>query len=55
MTLEGAPSEDHDLALWLVDTTRSAACCASRRDGEHVTALELPIGATRGSREGTRP
>ena len=30
----------------------SAACCRIAANGEHVTDLELPIGATRGSREG---
>ena len=52
VTLEGAPSEDHDLALWLVDTTRLGGLLRIAANGEHVTALELPIGATRGSREG---
>ena len=52
VTLEGAPSEDHDLALWLVDTTRLGGVLRIAANGEHVTALELPIGATRGSREG---
>lgn len=52
VTLEGAPSEDHDLALWLVDTTRLGGVLRITANGEHVTALELPVGATRGSREG---
>ena len=52
VTLEGAPSEDHDLALWLVDTTRLGGVLRIAANGEHVTDLELPIGATRGSREG---
>lgn len=52
VTLEGAPSEDHDLALWLVDTTRLGGLLRIAANGEPVTALELPIGATRGSREG---
>lgn len=52
VTLEGAPSEDHDLALWLVDTTRLGGVLRIAANGEPVTALELPIGATRGSREG---
>lgn len=52
VTLEGAPSEDHDLALWLVDTTRLGGVLRIAANGDHVTDLELPIGATRGSREG---
>lgn len=52
VTLEGAPSEDHDLALWLVDTTRLGGLLRIAANGEHVTDLELPVGATRGSREG---
>lgn len=52
VTLESAPSEDHDLALWLVDTTRLGGLLRIAANGEHVTDLELPIGATRGSREG---
>ena len=52
VTLESAPSEDHDLALWLVDTTRLGGLLRIAANGEHVTELELPVGATRGSREG---
>ncbi|OFT56421.1 hypothetical protein HMPREF3159_09180 [Brachybacterium sp. HMSC06H03] len=52
VTLESSPSEDHDLALWLVDTTRLGGLLRIAANGEHITDLELPVGATRGSREG---
>ncbi|AXK46207.1 polysaccharide lyase family protein [Brachybacterium saurashtrense] len=50
--LESAPTEDHDLAVWLVDTTRLGGILRVRANGEHATDLTLPQGATRGSREG---
>ncbi|WP_114855014.1 polysaccharide lyase family protein [Brachybacterium sp. YJGR34] len=52
LTLEAAPADDHDLAVWLVDTTRLGGILRISANGEHVTDLELPAGATRGSREG---
>ncbi|WP_193105930.1 polysaccharide lyase family protein [Brachybacterium sp. FME24] len=52
VTLEGAPAQDHDLAVWLVDTTRLGGILRVSANGEVVTDIELPRGATRGSREG---
>jgi len=52
LALEAVPTEDHDLALWLVDTTRLGGVLRVGANGEHIADLELPAGATRGSREG---
>ncbi|MFC7457717.1 polysaccharide lyase family protein [Brachybacterium sp. GCM10030267] len=52
VTLDEAPAEDHDLAIWLVDTTRLGGTLAVSVGGQHVRDIELPTGATRGSREG---
>ena len=52
MTLEEAPQADLDLAVWLVDTTRLGGILRVSANGEHVTDIELPLGSTRGSREG---
>lgn len=52
LTLDGAPAEDHDLAVWLVDTTRLGGILRISANGQLVTDLELPPGATRGSRDG---
>ena len=52
VSLEQAPSEDLDLALWLVDTTRLGGVLRLRANGDELADLELPVGATRGSREG---
>ena len=52
MTLETAPEDDLDLALWLVDTTRLGGILRVSVNGESVEELDLPKGATRGSREG---
>lgn len=52
LALDAAPTTDHDLAVWLVDTTRLGGILRISANGEHVTDLELPAGATRGSREG---
>ncbi|GAA1489380.1 polysaccharide lyase family protein [Brachybacterium sacelli] len=52
LTLETEPVEDHDLAVWLVDTTRLGGTLQVRANEEHLTDIELPLGATRGSREG---
>lgn len=46
------PQIPHDLALWLVDTTRLGGTLRISVDGEHMAEVELPLGATRGSREG---
>ena len=52
LALDAAPQADHDLAVWLVDTTRLGGLLRISVNGEHVADLELPRGATRGSREG---
>lgn len=52
LTLEEAPKADLDLAVWLVDTTRLGGILRVSANGEHVTDIELPLGSTRGSREG---
>ncbi|WP_422115765.1 polysaccharide lyase family protein [Brachybacterium sp. UNK5269] len=52
ITLDGEPAAEHDLAVWLVDTTRLGGTLRISVNGEHVTDLDLPAGATRGSREG---
>ena len=52
VTLEEAPQADLDLAVWLVDTTRLGGILRVSANGEHVTDIELPLGSTRGSREG---
>jgi hypothetical protein len=52
VTLETAPEDDFDLALWLVDTTRLGGILRISVNGELVEDLVLPTGATRGSREG---
>ncbi|WP_341856664.1 hypothetical protein [Brachybacterium sp. GPGPB12] len=52
VTLESAPSEDHDLALWLVDTTRLGGLRAHRGERRARHRSRAPVGATRGSREG---
>lgn len=52
LTLEETPVEDHDLAVWLVDTTRLGGILRVSVNEEHLTDIELPLGATRGSREG---
>ncbi|MGO1286864.1 MAG: polysaccharide lyase family protein [Brachybacterium sp.] len=51
LTIED-PQTPHDLALWLVDTTRLGGTLRISVDGEHMADVELPLGATRGSREG---
>ncbi|WP_114559334.1 polysaccharide lyase family protein [Desertihabitans aurantiacus] len=49
--LSGAPT-DSDLAIWLVDTTRLGGVLQVLLNGSALTSIELPAGATRGSREG---
>ncbi|MGP9681669.1 polysaccharide lyase family protein [Brachybacterium sp. AOP3-A1-3] len=51
-TLEEAPQAEYDLAVWLVDTTRLGGILRVSANDEHVTDIELPVGSTRGSREG---
>ncbi|MGO2023457.1 MAG: polysaccharide lyase family protein [Brachybacterium tyrofermentans] len=51
-TLEEAPQAEYDLAVWLVDTTRLGGILRVSANDEHVTDIELPLGSTRGSREG---
>ncbi|MGO2311139.1 polysaccharide lyase family protein [Brachybacterium tyrofermentans] len=52
LTLEEAPPADLDLAVWLVDTTRLGGILRVSANDERVTDIELPVGSTRGSREG---
>ena len=52
LTLAEAPAADHDLAVWLVDTTRLGGILRVSVNEEHLVDIELPEGATRGSREG---
>ena len=52
VTLDAAPQRDVDLALWLVDTTRLGGRLAVAVNGRDVRTVDLPQGATRGSREG---
>lgn len=52
VTLDSAPGQDLDLAVWLVDTTRLGGILRVSANGEAVTDIELPTGGTRGSREG---
>ncbi|MGP9613512.1 polysaccharide lyase family protein [Brachybacterium sp. AOP42-B2-9] len=52
LALDAAPAADHDLAVWLVDTTRLGGILRVSANDQHVTDLELPAGATRGSRDG---
>ena len=46
------PQGPHDLALWLVDTTRLGGTLSISVDGEHLTDVELARGGTKGSSEG---
>ena len=50
--LDAAPQRDVDLALWFVDTTRLGGRLDVAVNGQDVRSVELPKGATRGSREG---
>lgn len=51
LTIE-QPQARHDLALWLVDTTRLGGALRISVDGEHLADVELTRGATKGSSEG---
>lgn len=44
--------DDLDLAVWLIDTTRLGGLLRISANGEQIMDLDLPPGATRGSREG---
>lgn len=46
------PQAPHDLALWLVDTTRLGGTLTISVDGKHLADVELARGATKGSSEG---
>lgn len=50
--LADAPAEEHDLAVWLVDTTRLGGTLRVSVGGEVLADVDLPPGGTRGSREG---
>ncbi len=50
--LPAAPTTDHDLAVWLVDTTRLGGVLRVRVNGTELADVTLAQGATRGSREG---
>lgn len=51
LTIE-EPGTPHDLALWLVDTTRLGGTLTITVDGQHLADVDLPQGGTLGSREG---
>ncbi len=50
--LPSAPTADHDLAIWLVDTTRLGGTLQVLVNDRELTEIDLPQGGTRGSREG---
>ncbi|MFE5335179.1 hypothetical protein ACFQ8E_04610 [Isoptericola sp. NPDC056573] len=52
LPLPAAPAADHDLALWLVDTTRLGGTLRVAVNGTALADVALPPGGTRGSREG---
>ena len=52
LDLDAAPEQDHDLAVWLVDTTRLGGVLQVIVNDTPVADIELPVGSTRGSREG---
>lgn len=52
LNLDDQPVDDHDLAVWLIDTTRLGGVLRISANGEPVTDIGLPAGATQGSREG---
>lgn len=52
VALPDAPDGDHDLALWLVDTTRLGGRLEVEVNGDRVKDIVLTPGATRGSRDG---
>jgi len=52
LTLPGPVEADHDLALWLVDTTRLGGTLRVVVNGDALADVTLAPGATRGSREG---
>lgn len=52
LTLPEEPDGDHDLALWLIDTTRLGGRLEVEVNGTRVQDITLVPGATRGSRDG---
>ncbi|GAA1129546.1 polysaccharide lyase family protein [Citricoccus alkalitolerans] len=50
--LSQAPSDDMDMAVWLIDTTRLGGRLEVAVNGVPAQVIELIPGATRGSREG---
>ncbi|MEN5073588.1 polysaccharide lyase family protein [Isoptericola cucumis] len=50
--LAEAPAGDHDLAVWLVDTTRLGGTLRVAVGGAALADVDLPPGGTRGSRDG---
>lgn len=50
--LDSQPDQDHDLAVWLVDTTRLGGILRVMINNALLVDIDLPKGATRGSREG---
>lgn len=50
--LPAAAADDHDLAVWLVDTTRLGGTLEVNLNGAGLRELDLPQGGTRGSLEG---
>jgi hypothetical protein len=52
LDLPEAPAGDHDLALWLVDTTNLGGVLRVTVNGTRLADVTLARGGTRGSREG---
>ena len=52
VSLDAAPSLPVDLAVWLVDTTRLGGRLDVSVNGAAAQSVDLPKGATRGSRDG---
>ncbi|WP_432487183.1 polysaccharide lyase family protein [Kineococcus sp. SYSU DK018] len=52
LALDEAPSQHHDLALWLIDTTRLGGRLEVDVNGTRVQDVDVVPGATRGSRDG---
>jgi hypothetical protein len=50
--LENTPAHAHDLAIWLVDTTRLGGTLRIVINDTTLADVDLPAGGTRGSREG---
>lgn len=52
LALPQDPADDHDMALWLIDTTRLGGRLEVHVNGTLVNDIDLPAGATVGSRQG---